>query len=255
MRSPPSSATFLRHLSNPELFLFPVLLLLTGFVTLIYHPIYQTIRPFFPSDASLWYVHRKDTFPTYLLFILHYFILFPILLHLNPSPSPRLPLNIFPATAFAIFFIEVLKGYVGRLRPSFASYCLSNPLPSASDLLLLPAITSNSECTMKDAHELFDARRSFPSGHAALAVCGAAYFQFCIIKFTSSWGDLKRTVAYACSWLVMMLAGWVAASRITDNAHHVSDVAFGSLLGFITASVHFAYVVWSENEYTDEKRD
>ena len=42
---------------------------------------------------------------------------------------------------------------------------------------------------------------------------------------------LERHFGYRASWPMFAVAGYVAASRLTDNRHFLSDVLFGSALG------------------------
>ena len=70
-------------------------------------------------------------------------------------------------------------------------------------------------------------RQSFPSGHAAITFATAA-----VIERHLGW---KRSlVAYG-------IASYVAASRLHDNRHYLSDVVFGAAVGSIagrTVTVH-----------------
>jgi hypothetical protein len=61
---------------------------------------------------------------------------------------------------------------------------------------------------------------SFPSGHASLTFASAAV--------------LERHFGYRASWPMFAIAGYVAASRLTENRHFASDVIFGSALGMAT---------------------
>jgi membrane-associated phospholipid phosphatase len=58
---------------------------------------------------------------------------------------------------------------------------------------------------------------SFPSGHASVTFASAAV--------------LERHFGYRASWPMFAIAGYVAAGRLTENRHFVSDVLFGSALG------------------------
>ena len=62
-------------------------------------------------------------------------------------------------------------------------------------------------------------RHSFPSGHAAITFAGATV--------------LERHVGWQRSVLAYMIASYVAASRLHDNRHYLSDVAFGAAVGTI----------------------
>jgi len=58
---------------------------------------------------------------------------------------------------------------------------------------------------------------SFPSGHASVTFATAAV--------------LERHLGYRNAWPTFLIAGYVAASRLHDNRHFLSDVLFGSALG------------------------
>ena len=58
---------------------------------------------------------------------------------------------------------------------------------------------------------------SFPSGHASITFATASV--------------LERHFGYRGAWPTFVIAGYVAASRLTDNRHFLSDVLFGSALG------------------------
>lgn len=127
---------------------------------------------------------------------------------------------------------------MGRLRPSFASKCLGGQRPYTEKMIL-----NDQECTEKGT-ELTDSRRSFPSGHASLAVGGAAYAQLCAVRASrkglGSW-------VFIAGWIVMGGGFWVAASRVVDGAHHVGDIAVGALMGIWAALVQFFWVVGRNN--------
>ena len=58
---------------------------------------------------------------------------------------------------------------------------------------------------------------AFPSGHASLTFASAAV--------------VERHFGYRAGWPMFVIAGYVAASRLTENRHFASDVIFGSALG------------------------
>jgi membrane-associated phospholipid phosphatase len=62
-------------------------------------------------------------------------------------------------------------------------------------------------------------RQSFPSGHAAVTFAEATVFERHL-------GWKRAALAYA-------VATYVAASRLHDNVHYLSDVAFGAAVGTI----------------------
>ena len=62
-------------------------------------------------------------------------------------------------------------------------------------------------------------RLSFPSGHAAITFAGATV--------------LERHLGWRQSALAYSIAAYVAASRLHDNVHYLSDVAMGAAIGTI----------------------
>jgi membrane-associated phospholipid phosphatase len=58
---------------------------------------------------------------------------------------------------------------------------------------------------------------AFPSGHATSAFAAASV--------------LERHFGYRGSWPALVVASYVAASRLVDNRHFLSDVIFGAALG------------------------
>ena len=58
---------------------------------------------------------------------------------------------------------------------------------------------------------------AFPSGHASVTFATASV--------------IERHFGYRASWPMFLIAGYVSASRLTDNRHYLSDVVFGSALG------------------------
>lgn len=61
---------------------------------------------------------------------------------------------------------------------------------------------------------------SFPSGHATTTFATAAV--------------LERHLGYRAAWPTIAIAAYVAASRLHDNVHYLSDVVFGAALGTAT---------------------
>lgn len=75
--------------------------------------------------------------------------------------------------------------------------------------------------------------QSFPSGHAAITFAGATV--------------LERHLGWRKSVLGYAIASYVAASRLHDNRHYLSDVVFGAAVGSIAGRtvVHHAADYWS----------
>jgi hypothetical protein len=76
-------------------------------------------------------------------------------------------------------------------------------------------------------------RQSFPSGHAAVTFASATV--------------LERHLGWRKSLLGYTIASYVAASRLHDNRHYLSDVVFGAAVGSIAGRtvVHHASDYWA----------
>jgi membrane-associated phospholipid phosphatase len=115
---------------------------------------------------------------------------------------------------------EFLKVTVARPRPNFFSYC-------GYDVEL-------NKCVGPAAH-VRDARLSFPSGHASNAFAAGtwmAMFIGALQRGPELWWVLARLTP-------IFIAIFIAATRITDYMHHVSDVIGGAVLGMGVAVVVF----------------
>ena len=75
--------------------------------------------------------------------------------------------------------------------------------------------------------------RSFPSGHAAVTFASATV--------------IERHLGWRKSLLGYTIASYVAASRLHDNRHYLSDVVFGAAVGAIAGRtvVHHASDYWA----------
>lgn len=150
--------------------------------------------------------------------------------------------------AFGITFLatDMLKAYVGYLRPIFYQLCQPD---------------ENYEyCTAQGASNSM--RLSFPSGHASESFCGLTLLAlFLHTRFGIP--SVKKTIqklpdgtvairpAGPChrprllsilSLLPLALACFVASSRIVDNKHFPADVVGGALLGASVAN--FVHGLW-----------
>jgi len=75
--------------------------------------------------------------------------------------------------------------------------------------------------------------QSFPSGHAAITFAGATV--------------IERHLGWKYSVIGYGIASYVAASRLHDNRHYLSDVVFGAAVGSIAGRtvVHHASDYWA----------
>ncbi|PVD23696.1 hypothetical protein C0Q70_16969 [Pomacea canaliculata] len=208
-------------------------------------------RGFFCDDQSLMHPYKADTVPLWLLIIVA--IGLPLITILLVEFLPRrkrswcvvVPFDATPTNnsnkeacyrILAVFFFglaitqlltEIGKYSVGRLRPHFLSVCSPQNLPlNCSNIFIVQDV-----CTGDSPDKIKEARLSFPSGHASMAMFAAAFLMMYLqARLVCSYVKLLKTVMQVA---VFCLALLTCLSRISDFKHHWSDVLGGSLLGLI----------------------
>lgn len=134
---------------------------------------------------------------------------------------------------------NLAKLYAGYLRPIFYDICEPD-----EDFL---------ECTGENDQ----GRKSFPSGHASLSFCGLLLFCLFLEHAFGMTAHKKRVAASDAEappavklvrvWSVLcyapiLVAFFIAVSRVHDNHHHPADVVGGALLGATVANLIFG--IW-----------
>jgi membrane-associated phospholipid phosphatase len=120
-----------------------------------------------------------------------------------------------------LLITELLKVTVARPRPNFFSYCGFD--------------TSLGKCVGPLSYRR-DARLSFPSGHASSSFASGTWMFLFIGSFQK--GSALWTILI--KFIPLGMATFIAATRITDYMHHVSDVIAGSVLGISLGAIVFA---------------
>ena len=134
-----------------------------------------------------------------------------VIMHGGCALSRRRALNeavlgLLSSLGAALLIVSGVKVCVGRLRPDFLARCV--PVAKA--------------CT-GDPHDILEGRKSFPSGHTALAFAGLGYLSLCLYaRFLHArhpaWaGNLWKGVLAALPTAVALAIG---LSRIADYWHH-----------------------------------
>jgi len=136
--------------------------------------------------------------------------------------------------AFQVLLVNAAKFYCGYWRPYFLVEC-------GFDI-------SFGACTADKYDRAF---RSFPSGHSATSMAsmfhtslrllgasrvGSAPYRIRLGARASV--DVSGVLTCACL-LPTVLACWIAASRVHDNAHHPADVVAGALIGGSSALLFY----------------
>jgi len=145
---------------------------------------------------------------------------------------------LFTALGMSEIITNVLKLYVGRLRPNFYSLC---------------EFSIESLKCMADDSTVNEGRRSFPSGHSSFSFCAmgvlvyfflgkSGYLQNRDISSFSKSSYIWRKPMFLLCFSPWLYSTFVACSRLVDNWHHPSDVVAGSLIGMFCS--HVAYNLW-----------
>jgi len=122
-------------------------------------------------------------------------------------------MSLAQALSLTLLVTEALKVTVARPRPNFFSYCGWDP--------------QLKKCTGKASYRR-DARLSFPSGHASNAFASGTWMTLFLCALAPRGVELWWILA---KLVPIFVATFVAATRVTDYMHHVSDVVAGCVLG------------------------
>lgn len=169
-------------------------------------------------------------------------------------------ISFFTSFSVAGLVIQILKILVTKPRPSMFYLCNYQGFRDAvdsgnfTDYLSLTSpqtIGDTSHCWDQDY--VPDCIYSFPSGHSALAFVSFFWLVEFFLHFTRRFPFMKNLKWLL--WLPMVLATWIAYSRIYDYKHSELDVVTGALIGVASAHYFFGdFVVYFQQEH-DKKRD
>ncbi|XP_050408642.2 phospholipid phosphatase 3 [Patella vulgata] len=221
----------------------------------------QTIQPvyrgFFCDDQSLMHPYKSSTINAALLYSVSFIIPFVtialveyvILLFRRKQQGEnrnvtqdiktlwlewlkrclRLLILFFYGVAIVHFTTNISKYSLGRLRPHFITVCK----PDYSKFNCSAGFIEDPHCTGDNAKQLLEARISFPSGHASMAVY-TMMFTVLYLEKRFTWDGVLLLKPFIQTWLFYM-AYYTCMTRISDYKHHWSDVFGGAILGFIIA--------------------
>ncbi|KAL3901660.1 MAG: hypothetical protein SGCHY_000435 [Lobulomycetales sp.] len=143
---------------------------------------------------------------------------------------------------FTLLVTDLLKIWVGRLRPDFIDRCKPD---------------ESLQCT-GDPDIVQEGRLSFPSGHSSSAFSGAvliALWIFVVLLHPRRSLRLldvfhSASFRFACALFPLMAAAYVAVSRAVQNIHHPSDVVAGACVGSAIAGFFFyqTFIVFNDVE-------
>eukprot|EP00434_Breviolum_minutum_P040683 symbB.v1.2.036163.t1/scaffold5039.1/size31583/1 len=198
-------------------------------------------NPYVPKDEQI--------VPTALLFALCVVIPLGFLalvswFEMKPGDPASFVRGLLMAFGCMIVNVNFIKLYVGYLRPYFYEECQFD--------------RTTGECLGSS----LEGRKSFPSGHSSASFCAMLFTSLYLLgkvaqmpskTLTTPLGNVSCTNALLLFALSpVMLAFWVAASRVRENDHHPADVVTGGCIGSAWA------VMWYVRYFTrlwDDRHD
>jgi len=132
--------------------------------------------------------------------------------------------SFFRSTGSTWFVTDVLKVRCARPRPHIYQR--------------LGFDIKTKKCKESDPQQVWDAFMSFPSGHASLSFTTMVRVSLELTQILQKW-PLHRL-----AWTPMVLAIYIAWSRVTDHWHHPEDIIAGAVLGTVFALLDDSIVVY-----------
>lgn len=159
----------------------------------------------------------------------------------NSSPLHILQVSVL-GLSMSIFLdgvaTDILKNWIARPRPDFLARCGAQIDSQIGELV------DFSVCTAPLGELLLlDGMRSTPSGHSSISF---AAFLYLALWLSGQFKLFNSTPQYMYKYLLVfmpiLLATYIALSRVQDYRHHFIDVILGSILGStIAVLVYFHY--------------
>jgi len=196
------------------------------------------------NDPALQFPYVTDeTFPIWILIVLSVALplaIFVAIFIVKLSRAPnfksyakfelhRLILSFCFAILLTLVLTDFGKRLAGRPRPN--SVAMSGYQPDGS--------------FDAPSHRVNEAFQSFPSGHSSTAFAGLFFLSLYMFHSLFPTSKCEREGASMRPWKLLLcvvpllLAGWIAVSRLTDYWHHPSDVLAGSILGSLVSRIVF----------------
>jgi membrane-associated phospholipid phosphatase len=187
----------------------------------------------------------KQTFPTWTLPCLGVFIPVSIIFLASLAPHARVDrarhrsqtqravVGLLLAVTLGFAVTNALKNAVGAFRPDFKTRCWPNDAPVRWASTGVPTCSPG-----HDERLVSEGRKSFPSGHASMAFSGLTFAARVVANrvglgaaATAARGNKQGAWRLVATISPLILALFVAVSRVTDYMHHVEDVVVGGAIG------------------------
>jgi diacylglycerol diphosphate phosphatase/phosphatidate phosphatase len=152
-------------------------------------------------------------------------------------------LTLCGAMATQMTIVNILKNTCGLPRPDLLARCF--PLGVTSEVEALVGrgtLASIALCESPHRDTLVDGFRSFPSGHLSTVFCGMVITSLQLCGKLQVCDGRGCSVKLVASMLPLVLALYVASTRVSDNRHFVRDIFSGSTIGSLVAmAFHHQY--------------
>lgn len=132
-----------------------------------------------------------------------------------------------------LFITGLVKLWIGNTRPDLISRCIPAPGTPLHEYVSIDVCTNPSKSVLSDGF------RSTPSGHSSNSFCGLGFLSLWISGQFGLWRSGAKMYKILLGGTPLVIALYVAVSRIADYRHHWFDVLLGSCFGFTVA--YFTY--------------
>lgn len=264
-----------------ELLLLAVLLILVQYFAQIWPSAAPTQRGFFCDDPSIQYPFRESTVTHTWLMILGLYLPLTLIIIIEISRyfvvkfqrkskennccittlpgegrggGEQLVLQLYLAICSFLLgyscerlFKAVGKFTIGRLRPHFLAVCQPQ-MPdgtTCADVINQGRYIAEYTCVglNSTAAMLRNLHVSFPSGHSSMISYGMVFLALYLQRNLA--GHVGRVFKPILQLVCLLVAWFVALSRVMDYKHHWSDVLAGALLGSAIAIFMFFMRYWA----------
>lgn len=142
------------------------------------------------------------------------------------------------ASTFNILINDILKVLTAVPRPHFIQTCQPDwdKINCTGNVVF-----ERSLCLNENTKEVYDAMKSWPSGHAQLTAFAAVYMLIYLEKRLP--GTPSLILQRWLQMLLLLAPIYSSTTRLHDHRHHVSDVVVGLVLGGLLALILTADLV------------
>jgi membrane-associated phospholipid phosphatase len=134
---------------------------------------------------------------------------------------------------------NTIKFWLSRQRPNFFALCnyqgyrdsVESGNFTAYDAATAPGRLGSAALCSADKADVWDAQRSFPSGHASTSFCGMTFAALFLRAALRVRAGEHMSLLHAVAASPLFIALWIGITRVRDRWHHEDDVAVGAFIG------------------------